>query len=116
MDSEPEFRAPLPARPAPSLPRAERPAAHFRSLVASAAATAVHERLKATLTDELPIPESRSALDSFSEELRARATPEVMSWNDPYPPQLLRRLRRTLRLSTPLPEPVRAMLAKYARN
>jgi hypothetical protein len=114
LDREPEFRPPLEPQLNPA--RAERPG-HYRSLRASVAATAMHEQLKAKLhTDALDTPARYRETDSDREALRAVAANVAPEPADPYPLQLLRRLRRTLHLSTPLPESVRSLLAKYTRN
>jgi hypothetical protein len=115
LDAEPDFRPPL--EPQASLARGERQALQYRSRRVSAAATAMHEQLKAKLhTDAVDTPTRYRETDSDREALRAVAANVTPAPVEPYPLQLLRRLRRTMHLSTPLPESVRAILAKYSRN
>lgn len=115
LDEEPDFRPPLvPSAPRP--PRVERPALQQRALRASAAATRIHEQLKAKLQAEAAeIAESRYEL-----EPETNRTPmsdlELRGESEPFPLSSLRHLRRTLRLSTPVPESIRARFSKYDRG
>jgi hypothetical protein len=98
-------------------PLAERPNVQHRSLRASAAATAVHEKLKAKLhADSVEIPTRHRETDSDREAMQAVVARAAAEPADSQPLHLLRRLRRTLHLSTPLPEAVRSMLKKPGRN
>jgi hypothetical protein len=120
LDAEPEFRDrgapdPLP-RPGFSSPeeRTDRSPIHQRSLRATSAAARVHEQLRAKLQAEAAeLDESRfdqtpdsqlPPLDSQEQE------------NELYPQSLMRRLRRTIRLSTPVPDPIRSLISKYDRG
>jgi hypothetical protein len=94
--------------------RTDRSPVHQRSLRATSAAARVHEQLKAKLQAEAAeLDESRfdqtpdSQLPSLEEQERA---------NDPYPQSVLRQLRRTIRLSTPVPDPIRSLISKYDRG
>lgn len=123
LDREPDFRA---ARTTPAArSESELPqkdvvrGAHQRSVRASAAATRVHEQLRArALADGIDAPHMRRATDTDREALAAIASvlPAEAGASAGYPIHLLRRLRRTIHLSTPLPESVRAMIARYGRN
>lgn len=115
LDQEPEFRPPLASPAAPA--REERGDIHLRSLRASAAATAVHDKLKAKLqTDSADTNARHRETDSDREAVRALEARAVALSSEPYPLHLLRRLRRTIHLSMPLPESVRSLLGKYRRN
>jgi hypothetical protein len=116
LDPEPDFRAPV--RPQESGARAERPTTlHHRALRATAAATAVHEQLKSKLQSDATETAARyRETDSDREAWRAVAAATLAKTEDPYPLQLLRRLRRTIHLSAPLPESIRSVLSKYSRN
>jgi hypothetical protein len=115
LDREPDFRPPLPAESA-APPRAER-GALYRSLRASAAATAVHEKLKAKVpADSMDGPAHYRETDSDREAIRAVAAKAAPTPPEQYPLHLLRRLRRTLHLYTPLPESIRSVLSKYPRK
>ena len=97
-------------------PRVERPALQQRALRASAAATRIHEQLKAKLQAEAAeIAESRYEL-----EPETNRTPmsdlELPGEPEPFPLSSLRHLRRTLRLSTPVPESIRSRFSKYDRG
>lgn len=115
LDRQPELRA----RGANAEPprRADQASIHFRSLRAAAAATAVHDKLEArlplnsteTLAKHRETDSDREAV--MAVEARARA-----SSAEGYPLQLLRRLRRTIHISMPLPEAVRSLLDRYRRN
>jgi hypothetical protein len=107
----------VPVRAEEGAARAERPALHYRSLRATAAATAVHEQLKNKLQAEATETAARyRETDSDREAWRAVAAATLAKNEDPYPLQLLRRLRRTIHLSAPLPESIRSVLSKYSRN
>jgi hypothetical protein len=115
LDQEPEFRPAL-ASPAPA-PREERGDIHARSLRASVAATAVHDKLKAKLQlDSADTHARHRETDSDREAVQALQDRSVALSTEPYPLHLLRRLRRTIHVSMPLPESVRSLLAKYRRN
>lgn len=116
LDVEPDFRAPPVA--APAAPRVEKPGLHYRSLRASVAATAVHEQLRAKLqASPLSLPESQGVLETYSEAMPVAATPARSGAPNEYLSQhLLRRLRRTIRLSAALPDAVRALIAKHDRH
>jgi hypothetical protein len=114
LDQEPEFRPAL-ASPAPA-PR-ERGDIHVRSLRASAAATAAHDKLKAKVQlDSADTHARHRETDSDREAVQALEARTVALSTEPYPLHLLRRLRRTIHVSMPLPESVRSLLAKYRRN
>lgn len=120
LDQEPEFRPALrtatPDVPAPAQ-HEDRADIHARSLRASAAATAVHDKLKAKLQlDSVDTHARHRETDSDREAVQALEARAVALSNEPYPLHLLRRLRRTIHVSTPLPESVRSLLGKYRRN
>lgn len=108
LDQEPEFRVPI--APARAVARPEL----GRSLRAAAAATAVHDRLKAKLpVDSVETVAKHRETESDREALHAVAARATAAPVDPYPSHVLRLLRRTIHLSTPLPEAVRQMIDKY---
>ena len=112
LDQEPEFRSPRAGIPRPE--RSDRPAAQYRAQRAASAATRVHEELKAKLQAEAAeIDESR--FDLAPETNREPLSPESSEY-DPFPLSLMRRLRRTIRLSTPVPDAVRSLISKYDRG
>jgi hypothetical protein len=116
LDQEPEFRsrAGLPLTGVPRPERSDRPAAQYRAQLVSSAATRVHEQLKAKLQAEAAeIDESR--FDRDPETNRDALLGEPAEY-DPFPLSLMRRLRRTIRLSTPVPDPVRSLISKYDRG
>jgi len=115
LDEEPDFRPPLvPSVPRPA--RAERPAQQQRALRASAAATRVHEQLKAKLQAEAAeIAESRYELEPETNRTPLQDL-ELQGEPEPFPLSSLRHLRRTLRLSTPVPESIRSSFSKYDRG
>jgi len=115
LDAEPDFRPPLvPSVPRP--PRAERPALQQRALRASAAATRIHEQLKAKLQAEAAeIAESRYELEPETNRT-SLSDLELSGEPEPFPLSSLRHLRRTLRLSTPVPESIRSRFSKYDRG
>jgi hypothetical protein len=108
IDREPDFRAPAgnPARAASADVQ--------RSARAVSAAAAVHGKLRTKLLVESDEVFGRHReTESEREALQAAAARAAAGPVDPYPGQVLRTLRRTIHLSTPLPEDVRQMLAKY---
>jgi hypothetical protein len=112
LDQEPEFRSPRAAVPRPG--RSDRPAAQYRAQRANSAATRIHEELKAKLQAEAAeIDESRFDL---APETNREPLPAEFAEDDPFPLSLMRRLRRTIRLSTPVPDPVRSLISKYDRG
>ncbi|MEO8181295.1 MAG: hypothetical protein ABI895_20865 [Deltaproteobacteria bacterium] len=116
LDQEPEFRsrAGVPRTGVPRPERSDRPAAQYRAQLVSSAAARVHEQLKAKLQAEAAeIDESR--FDRDPETHRDLLLGEPAEY-DPYPLSLMRRLRRTIRLSTPVPDPVRSLVSKYDRG
>ena len=115
LDEEPDFRPPL-APSVPRPPRAERPQLQQRALRASAAATRVHEQLKAKLQAEAAeIAENRYELEPETNRTPLQDL-ELRGELEPYPLSSLRHLRRTLRLSTPVPDSIRSMFSKYDRG
>jgi hypothetical protein len=113
LDPEPDFRgspatsAPLgrPGWPEQASPRAVR---------ATQAATELHEKLRAKLqTDSVDTFARHRETESEREALQAAAERAAKLPPDLYPSHVLRTLRRTIHLSTPLPEDVRQMLEKY---
>lgn len=114
LDAEPEFRGP----PAPAIPRpsrTDRPAAQFHGQRASHAAARIHEQLKAKLQAEAAELE-QSRLDIDPDTRRDALQALEPSAYDPFPISLMRRLRRTIRLSTPVPDAVRSLISKYDRG
>jgi len=117
LDPKPDFRVPL-SKFTPA-PEAERSNSNQRSLRASVAATRVHEQLRARAqADSFEAPELQWGVES---EPEATAVSPVVGASsaaseEPHPLHLLRRLRRTIHLSTPLPEALRQMIARYGRN
>jgi hypothetical protein len=115
MDQEPDFRAPRHNPDSP--PHAERPNVHYRSLRASVAATAVHEKLKAKLNaDSVDSPARHRETESDREAMQALVARAAETTPEGYPLQLLRRLRRTIPVSVPVPEAIRSMLDKRGRS
>ena len=114
LDAEPEFRVP----PAPAIPRpsrTDRPAAQFHGQRVAHAASRVHDQLKAKLQAEAAELE-QSRLDIDPDTHRDALQALEPSPYDPFPISLLRRLRRTIRLSTPVPDAVRSLISKYDRG
>jgi hypothetical protein len=113
-DSEPQFRVP----PAPAVPRparTDRPAAQYHGQRAAHAASRIHDQLKAKLQAEAAeLEQSRLDLDPDTHRDALQALEP--SPYDPYPISLLRRLRRTIRLSTPVPDSIRSLISKYDRG
>jgi hypothetical protein len=110
LDQEPDFRSPQPAVPRPA--RTDRPGAQQRALRAAGRA---HEALKAKLQQETAeLEESRFDLDPETnrDPLQGLESNEY----DPYPLSLMRRLRRTIRLSAPVPDPIRSLISKFDRG
>jgi hypothetical protein len=117
LDPKPDFRLPL-SKSTPA-PRAERiNTARQRSVRASVAATRVHEQLRARAEAEsFAAPELQWGTETDLEALATPASAAASAASDePYPLHLLRRLRRTIHLATPLPESVREMIARYVRS
>jgi hypothetical protein len=109
LDREPEFRAPPTA--AVQQRRAAQLEAHQR---ASAAATALREKFERKLaTDSVETFARHRETESEREALQAAAARAAATPADPYPSHVLRTLRRTIHLSTPLPDGVRQMLERY---
>jgi hypothetical protein len=105
-DREPEARAPVAAP--------DRRGGELRTARAGAAAPALHDRLRTKLPSESVDTFARyRETESEREAIQAAAARAAATPADPYPSQVLRRLRRTIHLSTPLPEAVRQMLEKY---
>jgi hypothetical protein len=112
LDQEPDFRSPRGEAPRPAPRTDDRPGARQRAL---RAATRAHEQLKAKLQQEAAeLEESRFELDPETN----RDPLEGLESNeyDPYPLSLMRRMRRTIRLSAPVPDPIRSLIAKYDRG
>jgi hypothetical protein len=85
-----------------------------RSRHAAAAAAALHEKLERKLpTDSVETMARHRETESEREALQAAAARASATPADPYPSQVLRTLRRTIHLSTPLPDAVRQMVEKY---
>ncbi len=112
--------SPAPAQPGreasrerqPELRAPERRGSELRA--ARVAATAQHDKLRAKLaSDSVDTFARHRETESEREALQAAAARAAATPADPYSSQLLRQLRRTIHLSTPLPEPVRQMLEKY---
>jgi hypothetical protein len=114
LDPDP---ATLRPKAAPARPRVERsPAQRERAQRASAAATRVHEQLKAKFQAEAAeLAEGRYDFDPDTQRNLlddAQFAPEP----ERYPLALLRQLRRTIRISAPVPEPIRALINKLDRS
>lgn len=117
LDPKPDFRVPL-SKSTPA-PQAERINSNQRSLRASVAATRVHEQLRARAqADSFGAPELPWGTESEPEVTAVSPAhgASTAASNEPHPLHLLRRLRRTIHLSTPLPKAVREMIARYGRN
>jgi hypothetical protein len=114
LDAEPEFRLP----PAPAIPRparTDRPAAQFHAQRAAHAASRVHEQFKARLQAEAAeLEENRLDIDPDTHRDALQALEP--SAYDPFPISLVRRMRRTIRLSTPVPDEIRSLISKYDRG
>jgi hypothetical protein len=114
LDAEPEFRLP----PAPAIPRparTDRPAAQFHGQRAAHAASRAHDQLKAKLQAEAAeLEENRPDIDPDTHRDALQALEP--SAYDPFPISLVRRLRRTIRLSTPVPDEIRSLISKYDRG
>jgi hypothetical protein len=109
-DREPEFRAP----PAPLPRRSPNLAIQQRSGRAAAAAAVLHEKIERKLSsDSVDTFARHRETESEREALQAAAARAAATPADPYPSRVLRTLRRTIHLSTPLPEAVRQMVDKY---
>jgi hypothetical protein len=114
LDAEPEFRVP----PAPAVPRparTDRPAAQFHGQRATHAASRIHEQLRAKLQAEAAeLEENRPDIDPDTHRDALQALEP--SAHDPFPISLMRRLRRTIRLSAPVPDSIRSLISKYDRG
>jgi hypothetical protein len=86
-----------------------------RSARAAAFANALHDRfVKGRLpTDSADTFARHRETESEREAAIAAAARAAATPSDPYPSHVLRSLRRTIHLSTPLPEAVRQMVEKY---
>ena len=80
----------------------------------TAAASVLHEKLerKPQVDSADTFPRHRET-ESEREALQAAAARAAAMPADPYPSHVLRTLRRTIQLSTPLPDAVRQMVEKY---
>jgi hypothetical protein len=106
---EPAFR-----QPAAAVPRRGSSPEVQRSARVTAAATSLHDRLKTKVPiDSVDTFARHRETESEREALQAAAARAALTPSDPYPGHVLRTLRRTIHLSTPLPEDVRQMLEKY---
>jgi hypothetical protein len=77
----------------------------------------VHEKLKAKLLpDAVETPARHRETDSDREAMQAVAARAAATTGEAYPMHLLRRLRRSIPLSVPLPETIRSMLNRHGRN
>lgn len=73
----------------------------------------LHEKLRSKGVDSVDTFGRHRETESEREALQRAAARAAATPPDPYPLHLLRTLRRTLHLSMPLPESVRAMIDKY---
>jgi hypothetical protein len=103
FDEEPDFRLPSAAQPPSSLDAVVRE----RAERASAAATHLHEQLKARWRAD----EEREAQQTHASSATAVEAPV-----DPLSPLVIRRFRRTIALSSPLPDPVRSLVMRARGN
>jgi hypothetical protein len=109
LDREPALRA-----PAAAVPRRGPSPEVQRSARVTAAATSLHERLKTKVPiDSVDTFARHRETESEREALQAAAARAALMPSDPYPGHVLRTLRRTIHLSTPLPDDVRQMIEKY---
>jgi hypothetical protein len=108
---EPELRAAPPTSAPPA--RASWPAADQRAVRAAGAAAVLHDKLRSKSVDSADTFGRHRETESEREALQRQAARAAATPADPYPLHLLRTLRRTLHLSMPLPESVRAMIDKY---
>lgn len=109
VEREPDLRSPPPAARVPV------PAALQRS-ARTAAATGLQDRfVKArSQTDSADTFARHRETESEREAaVAAAARAAAAAPADPYPSHVLRSLRRTIHLSTPLPDAVRQMIEKY---
>jgi hypothetical protein len=110
LDPEPDFRSP------PRATWTDRSALSERSQRAAIAAARVHEQLKAKLQAEAAeLAEGRYDRDPETDRTPLD-TAALSSESEPYPLSMLRHLRRTIPLSTPVSESIRAMIAKHDRG
>jgi hypothetical protein len=78
------------------------------------AAAASYEKFERKLpTDSVDTFPRHRETESEREALQAAAARAAATAADPYPSHVLRTLRRTIHLSTALPEAVRQMVEKY---
>ena len=108
---EPELRTAPPTSAPPA--RASWPAADQRAVRAAGAAVVLHDKLRSKGVDSVDTLARHRETESEREALQRAAVRAAATPPDPYPLHLLRTLRRTLHLSMPLPESVRAMIDKY---
>lgn len=108
---EPELLAAPPTSAPPA--RASWPAADQRAVRAAGAAAVLHDKLRGKGVDSAETFGRHRETESEREALQRAAVRAAATPPDPYPLHLLRTLRRTLHLSMPLPESVRAMIDKY---
>jgi len=108
---EPELRTAPPTSAPPA--RASWPAADQRAVRAAGAAAVLHDKLRGKAVDSVETFGRHRETESEREALQRAAGRAAATPPDPYPLHLLRTLRRTLHLSVPLPESVRAMIDKY---
>jgi len=110
LEREPDLRSPPPAA------RATVPPALQRSARAAAAATGVQDRFGKgrPQTDSADTFARHRETESEREAaVAAAARAAAAAPADPYASHVLRSLRRTIHLSTPLPDAVRQMIEKY---
>jgi hypothetical protein len=107
-------REPALLQPAAAVPRLGSGPEVQRSARVTAAATSLHDRLKSKVPiDSVDTFARHRETESEREALQAAAARAALTPSDPYPGHVLRTLRRTIHLSTPLPDDVRQMLEKY---
>lgn len=109
IEPEPERRSPPPAA------RASIPPALQRSARAAAAAAGLQDRFVKgrPQTDSADTFARHRETESEREAAMAAAARAAAAPADPYPSHVLRSLRQTIHLSTPLPDAVRQMIEKY---
>jgi hypothetical protein len=109
IEPEPELRSPPPAA------RVSIPPALQRSARAAAAAVGLQDRFVKgrPQTDSADTFARHRETESEREAAMAAAARAAAAPADPYPSHVLRSLRQTIHLSTPLPDAVRQMIEKY---